>query len=200
MLKLLSLLTSSLLLFRSLKVEAVVYNGVSGFPARAYDPICATACLRSLNTLTLNCSSSGYTLEMVTFATDAACFAEDTSFLESVAWCAHVQCAGQNITNSEMEYFWEQQITGQGDPLSQPEDDYKVNKFTGSAGVKTATAKWGYIESLSHVESPPTLQLTATDTSLNTTALASPDVYEKQYNVLYAVQRETINENKYGYV
>jgi len=123
MLKLLSLLnlTFSLLVIQSLTVEAIVYDGVSGFPARAYDPICATACLRSLNTLTLNCSSSGYTLGMVTFATDAACFAEDTSFLESVAWCALVQCTGQNITNSEMEYFWEQQVTGQGSALPQSE-------------------------------------------------------------------------------
>jgi len=45
----------------------------------------------------------------------------------------------------------------------------------------------------------PTLQLTATDTSLNTTALVSPDVYETQYKVLYAVQTEAISENKYGY-
>jgi len=73
-----------------------------------------------------------------------------------------------------------------------------ANTVAGSAGVKTATPKWGYSESLSHIASPPTLQLTATDKSLNTTALVSPDVYEKQYNVLYAVQRETINENKYG--
>jgi len=46
----------------------------------------------------------------------------------------------------------------------------------------------------------PTLQLTATDTSLNTTALVPPDVYETQYKVLYAVQTEAISENKYGYV
>ena len=82
-----------------------------------------------------------------------------------------------------MEYFWEQQATGQK-----------------AAGVRAVPAKWSYGEALAHVTNPPTMQLGATDTALNITALVPPVVYQKQYNVLFAVQHEGTVEKGYGYI
>lgn len=80
-----------------------------------------------------------------------------------------------------MEYFWEQQVTGQA-----------------AAGVATVPAKWSYGEALAQVTEPPTFQLSPTDTILNKTALVAPSIYLSQYHILYDVEREGILENGYG--
>lgn len=157
--------------------------GLTGFPANSYDPVCATACLRSFSTLTLSCSSEGVTVGMVTFETSTECYAVNTPFLTSVAWCAHTKCASVEPSASLMEYWWYMQITGQR-----------------SAGVVAVPAKWTYAEALAQVTTPPTTQLDAMDTSLNVTSLAPPSVYEAQYNVLYSTTRESTVENGFGYV
>jgi hypothetical protein len=82
-----------------------------------------------------------------------------------------------------MEYWWDMQIRGQK-----------------SAGVAAVPAKWTYAEALAEVRMAPTVQLDATETSLNTTSLTPPSVYEAQYNVLYSTQREGTVENGYRYV
>jgi hypothetical protein len=157
--------------------------GLTGFPANSYDPICATACLRSFSMLTLNCSSEGVTVGMVTFQTSTECYATNTAYLTSVAWCAHTKCMDFKPSASLLEYWWDMQITGQK-----------------SAGVVTVPAKWTYAEALAQVETPPTIQLQLADTTLNTTSLTSPNVYKPQYNVLYSTQREGTVENGFGYV
>ena len=175
-------LSSSLVVAHLLATSAFAgETGLTGFPANVYDPCCATACLRSLNTLTLNCSSKGVTVGMVTFSTPTECYAVDTPFLTSVAWCAHIKCADYHVTASLMEYWWDMQVTGQK-----------------AAGVKAVPAKWTYGEALAQVTKPPTFQLSSTDTVLNTTALVAPEIYTEQYNVLYGVQREGTVENGYG--
>lgn len=157
-------------------------TGLTGFPANIYDPYCATACLRALNTLTLSCSSEGVTVGMVTFSTSTECYANNTPYLTSVAWCANTKCAGYDVSASLMEYWWDMQITGQK-----------------AAGVKAVPAKWTYGEALGHVTEAPTLHLGATDTVLNDTSLVPPSIYQEQYNVLYGVQREGTVENAFGY-
>lgn len=156
-------------------------EGLAGYPANMYDPYCATACVRSLSSLTLNCSNGGVTLGMVTFSTSTECYASDTPYLTSLAWCAHTKCATYDVSASKMEYFWDRQATGQK-----------------AAGVYAVPAKWTYAEALQHVTEPPTLQLLPTDTALNSTALVPESVYQAQYNVLYSVQRESTQENTYG--
>ncbi|KAF2452346.1 ferric reductase like transmembrane component-domain-containing protein [Lineolata rhizophorae] len=155
---------------------------LNGFPANPYDPYCAMSCLRSLSSLMLGCSNhDGDTVGMMASMTSSSCWASDTPYLTSLAWCMHTKCAAFGIPNSKLEYFWETQATGQS-----------------SAGVETVPAKWSYAEALAHVTEPPTIQLTATDTDLNTTSLVSPAVYLSQWNVLTSVQTETARENGYG--
>ena len=94
----------------------------------------------------------------------------------------HTKCTDSNILNSKLEYFWENQATGQSN--------------AGQIGVR---AKWSYSEALANIASPPTIELSPEDMSLNDTCLVSPLVYQEQWNILTGVQRETVQENIYGY-
>jgi hypothetical protein len=155
---------------------------LTGFPANPYDPFCAMSCLRSLSSLMLACSDGGEMVGMHAMMTSSSCWASDTAYLTSLAWCMHDMCSTElNIANSKLEAFWESDATGQQ-----------------SAGVKTVKPKWSYAEALAQVEGKPTVQLTRADKDLNATSLVSPDVYKAQYNVLYSIQREVTVENGYG--
>ena len=163
-------------------LAATPFEGVlNGFPVNPYDPFCAMSCLRSLYSLSLSCSSMGDTVGMMTMVTTSACWAENTPYLTSLAWCMHTRCAEYNIPMSKFEYFWETQSTGQS-----------------SAGEIGVPAKWSYSETLANISSPPTIQLTPMDKWLNNTSLVSPLVYQEQWNILTSVQRETVLENTYG--
>ena len=158
-------------------------NGLIGFPANAYDPFCATSCLRSFASLMLDCSNTtGDMLGMMVMTTSTECYASNTPFLTSVAWCTHVKCAGLDLAPSELESWWETVVTGQQ-----------------AAGVSTVPPKWSYQESLAQVAKPPTLQLAAADTDLNTTSLVSEAVYLGQWNALTCTWQESATENQFGY-
>ena len=170
-----------------LKTSILVLGGapfqgaLNGFPANPYDPYCAMSCLRSLYTLELSCSSKGDTVGMMTGMTSSACWAENTPYLTSLAWCMHTKCAEYKIKDSKLEHFWETEATGQS-----------------SAGEIGVPPKWSCSETLANIPNPPTVQLTPADKSLNDTSLVPPLVYLEQWNVLTAVQRETVLENTYG--
>jgi hypothetical protein len=130
----------------------------------------------------LACSGGGGHVGMHAMMTSSACWASDTPYLTSLAWCMHEKCSVElNIPNSKLEAFWESDATGQQ-----------------SAGVKTVEPKWSYAEALAQVDGKPELQLAKSDMNLNATALVSPETYEAQYNVLYSIQREVTVENGYG--
>lgn len=154
---------------------------LTGFPANPYDPYCGMACLRSLSSLMLACSDGGEMVGMHAIMTSSSCWASDTPYLTSLAYCMHDKCSSIGIPNSKLEKFWETDATGQQ-----------------SAGVQTVKPKWSYAEALAQVKEKPTVQLTRADTDLNTTSLVSPDVYTAQYNILYSIQREVTVENGYG--
>jgi hypothetical protein len=111
-------------------------------------------------------------------STSAECYAKDTAFLTSVAYCMSMKCNDFHIPASKLESFWEEQVTGHPD----------------------IPAKWSYAESLFNAHpSPPTYQLTSNDTILNFTSLVNPSIYLAQWNVLSAVYRESILESTYRY-
>jgi hypothetical protein len=155
---------------------------LTGFPANPYDPYCAMACLRSFSSLMLDCSDGGESVGMHAIMTSSTCWASNTPYLTSLAWCMHDKCSEElEIPNSKLEAFWESDATGQQ-----------------SAGVKTVKPKWSYAEALAEVKGKPTIQLTSEGMDLNATALVAPDVYKAQYNVLFSIQREVTVENGYG--
>jgi hypothetical protein len=118
---------------------------------------------------------------MVALTTSPECWATNDPYLTSLAYCMKTECAKYNVRNSKSESFWELQATGQT-----------------NAGVKSVSAKWSYAEALAQLTSPPTAMLAKNATWLNETSLINPATYLSQYDVLYAVQRETTFENISG--
>lgn len=161
-----------------LATSVAAQAGLTGLPTNNYDPVCAMACVRSLYSLTLSCSTGGGMLGMVAFTTSTECWASNDEYLTSLAYCMKNQCADFDIASSKFEYFWETQATGQT-----------------NAGVRSVPAKWTFAEALFRVSSPPAFTLSVNATELNQTSLVNPDTYASQDNVLYGVQRETAFEN-----
>lgn len=181
--KLFSLLWSAWLLAPSVFAGTPFQGAINGMPINPYYPFCAMTCLRSIYGLMLSCSTmEAGTLGMMTMLTTSACWAENTPYLTTLAWCMHEKCAEYNNTVAEFEYFWETEATGQS-----------------NAGQTGVPPKWSYSESLANVSaSPPTTVLDAMATWLNATSLVNPLVYEEQWNILTSVQRETAQENVFG--
>lgn len=79
--------------------------------------------------------------------TTPECRAEDTSYLQTLAWCINEQCAPFNVKTSKLEWYWEKKATGS----------------------PTAIPKWTYGEALLNVTVPPT-EMVGEDEMLNFTA------------------------------
>lgn len=152
---------------------------LSGFGQTPYMPLCAESCLRSLSSLMLDCTvmddRAGGHSHMAPTTPD--CFAENTPFLTTLAWCMRTKCAEHNVANSEIQHFWEL-------------------KATSSSSVP---AKWSYAEALTHADpSPPTYKISDTDVYLNESSLVNDNTYLAQWNVLGNVQYTAIKESAYG--
>ncbi len=151
-----------------------MYHGFS-----PYEPLCAESCLRALSSYTLDCTSpadhhGGHSHGS---STTPDCYASNTPFLTSVAWCFSTKCAEHSVPVSTLQRFWE--------------------RFVTASNGKVA-AKWSYPIALANVgPQPPTHQLDGADTDLNVTSIVSPDAYLKQWNVLGMVAREGVVESKY---
>jgi hypothetical protein len=178
-----SLLCSAWLLAPSTFAGTPFQGAINGMPVNPYYPFCAMTCLRSISSLILSCSTmDAGTVGMMAMLTPTSCWAENTPYLTSLAWCMHEKCTEYNNTVAELEHFWETEATGQSN--------------AGQAGIPP---KWSYSEALANVSaSPPTTVLDPTATWLNTTSLVNPLVYIKQWNILTSVQRETAQENVFG--
>ncbi|KAK0627938.1 hypothetical protein B0T14DRAFT_563702 [Immersiella caudata] len=153
---------------------------LTGFGFYPYEPLCAESCLRSLSSYTLACTTptqdhSGHDHSS---STSPECYASDTPFLTSVAWCFSTKCAAEsNIPVSTLQLFWEKFVTG----------------------TSKVSAKWSYETALANVSpKPPTYQLGDADTGLNVTSIVPPDTYLAQWNVLGMVARENYVESKFS--
>lgn len=69
-----------------------------------YDPVCGTACIRSFYIMMLNCSSEGEMIGMVHLMTSTECYAENTAYLTSVAWCTNAHCEDEKPPAGLLEY------------------------------------------------------------------------------------------------
>jgi hypothetical protein len=178
-----SIVWSGALIATSVLAKTPFNGALNGMPVNPYDPYCAMSCLRSIYGLMLDCSSMSptNTLGMMTFMTSSACWAINTPYLTTLAYCMKVKCAEFDIPASRFELFWEQEATGQS-----------------SAGEVGVVPKWSYSEALANITTPPTYVLPANATDLNFTSLVNPLFYLEQWNVLTAVQIETATENRFG--
>lgn len=150
-----------------------------GFEQRPYDPVCAYACASNVGTNLLSCSSMMTMTDdmmMDTPSTTPECYASDTGYLTTMAWCLSTHCAPYNVPNSSLELYWEGQVTG--DP--------------------TVLPKWSYAQALQNVAQPPTRVLGSEDV-LDFTALADNATWIVQFDTLGACYREEALHAKFGY-
>jgi hypothetical protein len=172
-----TLITAASLLIPSVSAFGEM-DGMQGY--HSYDPLCAMACLRSIYSMMLDCSDGGQRLGMIAMMTSTTCWAENTPYLTTLAYCMSVKC-DRDIPQSKLETFWENEATGQK-----------------SAGIATVPAKWSYGDALAHVNGTPSVQLIATDTMLNTTSFVAESTYKAQYNVLYVTMNSGTTLAHYG--
>ncbi|RSM00395.1 hypothetical protein CEP52_009120 [Fusarium oligoseptatum] len=154
-------------------------GGLVGYGIYPYEPPCAYACLRSLSSLILDCSSHEEMPSGMSHGpgmTSPECRAENTHWLTTLAWCIKTECAEYHIPVSKLEGFWEKESTE--NPAVAP--------------------KWSYSTSLQKISKSPTQQLTPTDEYLNATSIVDPSVYLSQWNALTAVYRENVVEAGFG--
>ena len=120
-------------------------------------------------------------LGMMLQQTSSECWATNDPYLTTLAYCMYVKCKDNHVPASKLEWFWETEATGQS-----------------TAGQVLADPKWTYAEALAQVHSTPSVELDAGAQWLNDTSLVSEEVYQKQWNVLVAVNEETAKENLFG--
>ncbi|KAK0716353.1 ferric reductase-like transmembrane component [Lasiosphaeris hirsuta] len=159
-------------------------HGCTGLPCRLrqlpYDPICAQSCLQAFRPYLLNCSdleAAKKPFDPLAPATSPSCYAKDTPFLTSVAWCFSSKCPEEST--AKLEGYWQQSVSG----------------------LKAVPPKWAYSVTLDKVDpKPPSHQLTFNDTHLNRTSLIVESLYLSSWNGMSALYREEVNESKFGII
>ncbi|KAK4461312.1 ferric reductase-like transmembrane component [Cladorrhinum samala] len=155
---------------------------LAGYGFYPYEPLCAESCYRALSSYMLDCTptAAGHDHDHGHgAATPPECYAANTPFLTTVAWCFHTKCEQNGVPVSKIQWFWERSVTG-------------------SPSVQ---AKWTYSTALDHVDPrPPASQLNDSHTYLNDTSIVSPVAYLKQWNVLGMVARENRVESKFSII
>jgi len=169
-------LCSILLITPALATSQVLLTGYGFSP---YDPRCARSCLRLFTSYKLSytpTSNNGGHNHGKRPKTSPECYADDTSFLTSVAWCFSEKCADHDVPISKLQQLWEQSVTG----------------------TSKVSPKWPYSVALANVDPrPPTYQLTLSDTDLNQTSLIHPDKYLAMWNAMDNLEREALVESNY---
>jgi hypothetical protein len=151
---------------------------LSGLYERPYDPVCAFGCQRAVSANMLSCSHAmpaSHAMMDNTPMTSPQCFAEDTSYLTTLAWCLNIKCAPDKVPAWKLELFWAQQTTSS--PAVPP--------------------KWTYGQALDQVTQPPIRVLGSLDV-LNYTALANDSVWSLQATTMESVFREEALHAKFG--
>jgi hypothetical protein len=167
--------TAALTLLPAVNAEPLI-----GYGTTAYNSFCAFACRFSVPTA-LDCPEyKGMNdTEIAAAYPTPACFAQDTPYLSSVAWCIHQTC--ENDTKmSTIDEFWEKDV------------------FYG-ADEPGIVLKYTYYEALSQVnKSNPPEPLGPTDLVLNRTVEITPKVYQGYYNAVKGASIIAKNEAMYS--
>lgn len=151
-----------------------------GVDTDMFEPTCAYACLRSLGSFMLSCSShdaaGGGHSHGDSGMTPPSCRAGDTPYLTTLAWCLRTKCAPHDVPTWTLEKFWAEQATT--DPAVPP--------------------KWDYGTAVANIDEPPTRELQAGDT-LNFTALAPEFAWDLQFRTMETFEYEETMHARYGY-
>jgi hypothetical protein len=136
------------------------FHGLIGLGKNIYDLPCGTACYDAIAFNPLVCTpktaNSHSHKGPKEPTTPGKCFATDTSFLTTLAWCIRQNCP--NVETWKIEKFWRH---------------YAVSK---KIYPVPPVPKWTYQESLQNISETPT-QVLGKDTLLNKTMVANSKQY-----------------------
>jgi hypothetical protein len=121
------------------------------------DPNCAFSCHNSISGAMLECTMPEKAGHMGPTPPD--CYASDTAYLTTLAYCMKSHCDDDHVSTVEREKFW-------------------AFKFTGDPAV---APKWDYSTSLAKVAEPPTIEYNSTTGVLNQTMLVPQEAYDMQH-------------------
>lgn len=111
-------------------------------------------------------------------ATSPECYAQDTAWLTTLAYCINQTCT--DLPKFKLEAYWAERVT----------KSVRGNKLE---------PKWTYQETLHHMEgqAPPTRELEE-DEVLNFTALYNPESWESTRGALQHFELAETNHSKYA--
>ena len=153
-----------LLTFSSLTHSAYVPPSGYAFPGYGFswfDPVCADACQYPIASALLSCTATEPSGDHATGAAPSSpeCFASDTAFLTTLAYCMNSTCDPIKVPTWQREKFWATKVTG--DPALVP--------------------KWDYSRALEEVTARPTVEFNPMSRDiLNQTVLVGSATYEMQ--------------------
>ncbi|KAF4554735.1 Ferric reductase like transmembrane component-containing protein 2 [Elsinoe fawcettii] len=154
-------------------------HGLIGVGIEMYKPLCAHSCRQPLGSIHLSCTDESHSPSggHHSSATGPDCFAKDTSFLTTLAWCIKSHCEPENVDVWRIEKYWAQKTTGD----------------------ETIPAKWTYSQALHEISSPPTRTVN-TSAPLTYTGLVDDEEYLAAVNALSAFEEQETWHSKFGQV
>ncbi|TKX22013.1 ferric/cupric reductase transmembrane component-like protein 6 [Elsinoe australis] len=154
-------------------------HGLIGVGIEMYNPVCAHACRSPLASLHLSCTDESHSPSggHHSSATGPDCFAKDTPFLTTLAWCMQSRCAPDNVEAWRLEKYWDLKATGD----------------------ETIPPRWTYAETLNEISRPPTTQLNSSE-PLEFTSLTSDDDYLAARIAMASFEEQETYHSRFGLV
>lgn len=152
-------------------------HGLIGVGIEMYNPVCAHACRSPLASLHLSCTDESHSPSggHHSSATGPDCFAKDTPFLTTLAWCMQSRCAPDNVEAWRLEKYWDLKATGD----------------------ETIPPRWTYAETLNEISRPPTTQLNSSE-PLEFTSLTSDDDYLAARIAMASFEEQETYHSRFG--
>ncbi|KAF1849358.1 uncharacterized protein K460DRAFT_428911 [Cucurbitaria berberidis CBS 394.84] len=153
-----------------------------GYGIPMYQPNCAFACRDQFSSAHLECTSMNHNGggHHGSSATTPECYAQDTNWLTTLAYCINQTCT--DIPKFKLEAYWAERVTknSRGNNLE---------------------PKWTYQETLFHMEGRLLpIRTLGKDEALNFTALYDPEAWESARGSLQAFELAETNHTKYGII
>jgi len=156
-------------------------TGFIGYGKTMYQPLCAAACRAAIESAPLTCTPHDHadTGGHAHGATPPECYATDTAFQQTLAFCISKRCSGDYDTDV-LERYW---------------------RRTAVSGARTKLEpkpKMSYTEALASIEEEPTKEYVAGE-MLNTTSLISDEDWQANWNALGLFEEVEADHAKYRY-
>ncbi|KAK3064204.1 hypothetical protein LTS18_009225 [Coniosporium uncinatum] len=151
-----------------------------GYGFSWYDPVCGYACSNAIASAPLACTS----MEAMGHShgsgpTSPECFASDTAYLTTLAYCMSTRCDSIKVPTWQREKFWSTKVTGDA----------------------TVLPKWDYTRAVEEVGERPTVEFNSSlENVLSQTMLVSDADYEMQSRFMVLFDYLEALQPKYSFV